>query len=197
MRSACRSSFRSSCRSAEWAWRFWRWALSSARSSGEKQSGTAAWVLSKPTSRLAFVLSRFIALAAGSTAIIVALQSVVAFVHIGVISGQWPDPALFAASAGLVVAYVLFALALTLMLGAFCKTRGAVIGIAIGILLGQQLLGSFVGPIGAFFPVAIGQVASGIALGQPLTSYSAIATAVVLTIVFVGAAVWRFSRDEL
>src|SRR5947209_8702270 len=50
---------------------------------GEKQSGTAAWILSKPTSRVAFVLSKFMALAAGTTAVIVALQSVVAFVHIG------------------------------------------------------------------------------------------------------------------
>jgi hypothetical protein len=86
---------------------------------------------------------------------------------------------------------------LTLMLGAFCKSRGAVIDIAIGVLLGQQLLGSFVGPVGEFFPVTIGRVAAGAATGQPLTSYSAIATAVVLTTVFVAAALWRFRRAEL
>ena len=57
---------------------------------GEKQSGTAAWVLSKPTSRMAFVVSKLIGLAAGAIAIAVALQSAVAFVHIGVASGHWP-----------------------------------------------------------------------------------------------------------
>ena len=117
--------------------------------------------------------------------------------HIGVVSGHWPDPALFAAGAALATVYVLFALALTLMLSAFCNSRGAVIGIAIGVLLGQQLLGGFVGSLADYFPAAIGRLASGVAMGQPLTSYTAITSAIALTIVFIAAALWRFSRDEL
>src|SRR5918997_2496434 len=40
---------------------------------GEKQSGTAAWVLSKPVSRSAFVLAKFLALGSGMVATAVAV----------------------------------------------------------------------------------------------------------------------------
>ena len=41
---------------------------------GEKQSGTAAWVLSKPVSRSGFVLAKFLALGSGMVATAVAVQ---------------------------------------------------------------------------------------------------------------------------
>jgi len=61
----------------------------------------------------------------------------------------------------------------------------------------SAVVGSFVGPVSQFFGVTLGRAASAIAMGQPLTSYTAIGSAVVLTIVFLVAALWRFSRDEL
>ena len=47
---------------------------------GEKQSGTAAWVLSKPVSRPAFILSKLAANSIGVLATIVILPGVVAFI---------------------------------------------------------------------------------------------------------------------
>jgi hypothetical protein len=82
-------------------------------------------------------------------------------------------------------------------LGAFCKSRGAVVGIAIAVLFGQQLLGNFVGPVAAYFPNGIARLAIAVALGQELSSYGPIATAAVLSVLFVAATIWRFGRDEL
>jgi ABC-2 type transport system permease protein len=164
---------------------------------GEKQSGSAAWVLSKPVSRPAFILAKLVALAAGCAVIVVGLQAAVAYFQIGAVVGRWSDPALFAAGAALIGLNVLFALSLTLMLGAFLNSRGAVVGIALGVIFGQQLLGNFVGPIAAYFPNALGSLATMVALGQPVQSYGVVASTVLLIVVFVVATVWRFGRDEL
>lgn len=164
---------------------------------GEKQSGTAAWVLSKPASRTSFVLAKLLALAAGTFGMVVTLQSAVAYVHIGVVSGTWPDPALFVTGSALVTLYVLFALSLTLMLGTLLNSRGAVTSIALGVLLGQSFLGGLLGPVAAYLPNNLGNLAASVATGGPIPSFAPIASAAILTIVFVVAAVWRFNRDEL
>jgi hypothetical protein len=104
---------------------------------------------------------------------------------------------LFAAASALLGLNVLFALALTLMLGAFLNSRGAVVGIALGVLFGQQLLGGFVGPIAAYFPSMLSNLATQVALGHLDASYGVVASTVLLTLALVGGAVWRFSRDEL
>jgi hypothetical protein len=72
-----------------------------------------------------------------------------------------------------------------------------VVGIAIAVLFGQQLLGNFVGPVAAYFPNGIARLAIAVALGQELSSYGPIATAAVLSVLFVAATIWRFGRDEL
>jgi hypothetical protein len=92
---------------------------------------------------------------------------------------------------------VLFALALTLVLGAFLNSRGAVVGVAIGILFGQQVLGNFLGPVASYLPDSLGGLAAGIALGQLQASSAAVVSTAILTLGCVAAAIWRFGRDEL
>ena len=53
---------------------------------GEKQAGSAAWVLSKPLSRSAFVTAKLIALTVGVLSIAIVLQGVVAFGQIAAVS---------------------------------------------------------------------------------------------------------------
>jgi ABC-2 type transport system permease protein len=164
---------------------------------GEKQSGTAAWVLSKPASRAAFILAKLLALVAGSAVIVVGLQAAVAYVQIGTVSAFWPDATLFAAGSALIGLNVVFVLALSLLCGAFFNSRGAVIGVTLGVLFAQQLVGGFVGPIAAYFPSALSNVAIAVALGHPVASYGVVASTVLLTLALVGTAIWRFGRDEL
>jgi ABC-2 type transport system permease protein len=164
---------------------------------GEKQSGTAAWVLSKPASRVAFVLAKLVALSVGSLIAMVGLQSAIAYVHIGAVGGRLPDAGLFAGGSALLALSVVFALALTVMLGAFFSSRGAVVGVAIGVLFGQQVLGNFLGPLASYLPNSLGTSAAGIALGQPQASFEAVISTAILTLGCVAAAIWRFGRDEL
>jgi ABC-2 type transport system permease protein len=165
---------------------------------GDKQSGTAAWVLSKPASRAAFVLAKYVALSVGSLLTMVGLQSAIAYVHIGLAGGRLPDAAPFAVASALLGLNVLFALALTLVLGAFLNSRGTVVGVAIGILFGQQVLGNFLGPVASYLPESLGALAAAIALGQSnAVSYAAVFSTTILTLGCVAAAIWRFGRDEL
>ena len=57
--------------------------------------------------------------------VMVGLNAAVAFVHITLVGGRSPDPALFAVGSALLGLSVLFALALTVVLGAFFNSRGA------------------------------------------------------------------------
>src|SRR5438132_398910 len=110
---------------------------------GEKQSGTAAWVLSKPVSRSAFILAKLLALGVGISAIVVALQGLVAFALSAAATGSSPAaPVPYAFALGLLALHLAFYITLALMVGTLFGSRGAVIGIALGVLFGQQFLGS-------------------------------------------------------
>jgi ABC-2 type transport system permease protein len=164
---------------------------------GEKQSGTAAWVLSKPLSRSAFVIAKLIALTLGVLVIAVALQGAIAFGQIAASSREMPGVVPFAMGLGLVGLHTVFYVTLVIMLGTFVNSRGAVIGIALGLLFGQQLAGNVLGPLAMYLPNALGALATGASLGQPLPSYAAIWISAILSVAFVAAAMWRFEREEL
>jgi ABC-2 type transport system permease protein len=164
---------------------------------GETQSGTAAWLLSKPLSRAAFVLAKLVALALGVLALCVALPGAVAYAQIAAATGHVPAAGLYALGIGLVSLHALFYVTLTVMLGTFLKSRGAVVGIAVALIFGQQVLGNFLGAFAAYLPHSLGAMAASTSLGQPLPSYGAIGVTAILSLVFVGAAVWRFEQEEL
>jgi ABC-2 type transport system permease protein len=164
---------------------------------GEEQSGTAAWVLSKPVAREAFVLAKLLALSIGGLVTMIALQSAIAYVHIGVAAGRLPDAGPFVVASALLGLAMLFAIALTVMLGAFFNSRGAVVGAAIGILFGQQVIGNLLGPVTRYLPNSLGDLAASVALGQPNVSFDVVISTAVLTLACAAAAIWRFKRDEL
>jgi ABC-2 type transport system permease protein len=164
---------------------------------GETQSGTAAWVLSKPLSRPAFVSAKLVTLAVGTLAMCVALPGAVAYLQIGAATRQFPEVGLFVFGLGLVGIHTLFYVALTIMLGTLVKSRGAVIGIAVAVLFGQQVVANFVGPFAMYLPHSLGGMAATTSMGQPLPSYAAIGVTAVLSVAFVVAALWRFEREEL
>ena len=58
---------------------------------GERQAGTAAWVLSKPVSRLAFILSKLAASTIGMLIIAVVIQGMVAYIQLSFrMTSGWP-----------------------------------------------------------------------------------------------------------
>ena len=162
--------------------------LAQGRIVGEKQSGTAAWVLSKPASRTAFVLARFVALGSGMITTAVAVQGAVAYAIIAVV-GE-PAPVIpFVAAMGAISLHILFYLALSLMLGAFCRTRNPVIAIPLLLLFAMnQWLGSF-----ELIAVARGLLAGENVGTSGLVSAGAYAA---LSVGLLIVAIRRFGREE-
>jgi ABC-2 type transport system permease protein len=165
----------------------------------EKQMGTAAWILSNPVSRVAFILSKLIAHAFGILAIVFVLQGLVAYGQFSLRDGSlWP-PLPLAAAMGLQALHAIFWLALSLMLGTFFNSRGPVLGIAFGVFFVQQILGQLEGlvpVVPAYMPMKLVELCMPVALSQPLPSVLPIISVVVSTVLFVLIAMWRFGRQE-
>jgi ABC-2 type transport system permease protein len=170
---------------------------------GEKQSGTAAWVLSKPVSRAAFLLSKLTADSLGVLATMVIAQGIAAyFIYKAGTGIALPIPG-FLAALGLVMLVLLFYLSLTYMLGTLFRKRGAVIGIPMVLVFGNQLVGlapwlgkvmpwNLVMDLGPDRP----SLAVALAQSQSLPTITPIVGTVLLTIVFIAVALWRFQREE-
>ena len=84
---------------------------------GEKESGTAAWVLSKPVSRTAFVVAKLIAHSVGVLVTMTLLPGLVAYLQLSLAGDTWLNPLAFVGGMGIVWLYQMFFLTLTLMLG--------------------------------------------------------------------------------
>ncbi|MCU0521211.1 MAG: ABC transporter permease [Anaerolineae bacterium] len=112
---------------------------------GERQLGVTEWLLSKPVSRPAYLLSKMAAHGLGVLVIFVALQGALAYGQLSLALGKpYPLPAYLVGVAGLAVHTFLY-LASTLMLGVLTTNRGVVLGASLGVLL----TGWLVVPLGA------------------------------------------------
>ncbi len=167
----------------------------------EKDSGTAAWTMSKPVSRGAFILSKLVAHSAGLLVTVFLLQSVIFYIQIWLKAG--PISILpFAIALLLAALHVLFYLTLGLMLGAFFSTRGPIIGISLGLLLGQLIFTSMIEGLLPWLPLiepkTVGDLTGMVARGNALPAewpLPIILTAL-YTLLFIALAIWRFNREE-
>jgi ABC-2 type transport system permease protein len=167
---------------------------------GEKQSGTAEWVLSAPLSREAFVLSK-LAVNYGWILAVLALLQGLGFEVVLMAFGKQPIPALnLLGSLAIQGLHLLFWLTLSLMLGAFFKGRGPVLGIPIGIMVLQDLVAGFGGMYYPWIPLILPRMLPELALqatlGQQLSTVVPLATITAWSMLFMVAAVWRFKREE-
>jgi ABC-2 type transport system permease protein len=173
---------------------------------GEKQSGTAAWVLSKPVSRPAFILAKLLADGLGFLVTGIVVQGVIAYLQVSLAAGAPLSVANFIGGLALTYLNLLFYFTLTLMLGTFFAGRGPVIGIALALLLGYQLLLgiapglALIGPWALVMNIMGGlPLSATVALGLPLPSADAVLPMVgtaVWCVVFGAVAIWRFQREE-
>jgi ABC-2 type transport system permease protein len=165
---------------------------------GEKQLGTAAWIMSKPAGRSAFLLSKLAAYLLVFVGLAIAVPSVVFFGQTRFAAGQMPALLPFLAAQGVMLLHLLFYLALTLLLGAFASSRGPVAGGALGFLFAGMLLPSFVPQVAVVFPWQLGDIATGLTLGTrlPATWPIPVLATAGWTLLFIAAALWRFAREE-
>lgn len=164
---------------------------------GERQQGTAAWVLSKPVARSAFVLAKFAALAVGLLLTAVALPAAIAYALLSLEVGAPLPAGPFVAAAGILALSLTWYLALTLMLGTLLDARAAVLAIPLALLVGGDVLIAVWGGFGMLGPWVLGRAASLLAQGGPLLSPWPLVASTVGALVFIGVAMWRFERQEL
>jgi ABC-2 type transport system permease protein len=171
----------------------------------EKRSGTAAWILSKPVSRSAFILAKITANAIGILLIMVLLEGVLAYALIAAVTGKAFPVLSYLGALGVLYLEVMFYFLLSLMFSAASNSRGAAIGIPMAVLFGYQFIVGIapwtlqVTPwgltnAGSGNGVA-NSVATALAQGQAASVLPIIAT-LAWCLLFVVVAVWKFNRDE-
>lgn len=167
---------------------------------GERRSGTAAWILSKPVSRSAFILAKLLGNLPGILGLMVLLQAGVAYGLIALQRGSPLPAGPFLAGLGPLILNLFFYLTLTLMLGALANSRGAVIGIPLVLILLPDLFLMLAPWLNAIMPWPLPDMAAALALQKPLPAGSALAPVLATaawSVIFMVVAVWRFQREEL
>lgn len=163
----------------------------------ERQSGTAAWVLSAPVSRPAFFLSKLIPLALGNFIAMIIIPGVIAYLQLTISFGGAPSVIPFSYGLALVTIHLLFYLTLALMGGTIFNSRVAVVGIGFGVFIGGSILSGFLPEtVTIFTPWLLGGFAPIVAQGQAIPSPIPVFATITYLIVFIAVGLWRFSREE-
>jgi len=165
----------------------------------EKQSGTAAWILSKPVARLAFIMTKLLSNITGVLVFIVLVPGVILIGQVSLATHQ-PLPLVpFLAGSGVILLALIFYVCLVILLGVLFESRGPVLGIAFGVLWGGMILRNFIPQILYVLPLGMEGVAMGVLQGIPLPAMyvSELISTAVLSILFTLVALWRFQHIEL
>lgn len=172
---------------------------------GEKESGTAAWVLSKPVSRVSFVLSKLITNSISMLITMTLIPSVFVFIQISIAKGSMPPPLNFMGGLLVISLNLLYYLTLTLMLGTLFNNRGPVIGIPLALAFGQQLIfgflpmSSLISPWTLIVPInglVEMPITGSIMLGEEPYSVIPLISVTIQIVAFIVIALWRFEREE-
>jgi ABC-2 type transport system permease protein len=172
---------------------------------GEKRSGTAAWVLSKPVTRTAFVVSRLVGNTVGVMVTSVLVPGVLVYVTLGTISDLgWLPPLDFVAGMAAIALAIFFFLTLTLMAGTFFDSTGGVIAVPMATFFAMWFIPSiltfliyvspvilFVGPGDEYMAVS-----ESLMSGQAPFSWIPVIATAIFSIAFIAVAMWRFDRQE-
>ena len=166
---------------------------------GEKELGTAAWVMSKPASRSAFILAKVVAYTSGfwMTAIVIPSAIFVIITRQLVAAPLAIQP--FLVGVAVVALSQLFYLMLTLMLGTIFNSRGPIAGIGIAfVMTGLLLKGMIPMPVLMITPWPLPDISAFVALGMPLPPnwYVPIVAVIFWIVVMTAVTLWRFSREE-
>jgi ABC-2 type transport system permease protein len=169
---------------------------------GERQLGVTEWLLSKPVSRPAYVLSKLFAHGLSVLVILVGLQYALGYGLLSLAIGEpFPLPPYLVGVTGLAV-HTLFYLALTLMLGVVTANRRMLLGASMGVLMGGililQALGALVGKFVMLTPWSLSECLPLAVSGTPLpmSIWVSIGVTAALSVVLVAVTLTRFERLE-
>jgi ABC-2 type transport system permease protein len=171
---------------------------------GEKHSGTAAWVLSKPVTRTAFVVSRLVINSIAILLTSVIVPGVILYVSLGVFSDLgWLSPFGFIAALLMFLLHAFYWIALVLMMGTLSESSGVVIAVPMVLYfifwMGPDLIPGlvYISPLLlTFSPAQMNPLSISFMIGEPVFSWMPLISTVVSCVIFIAVAVWRFNRQE-
>jgi ABC-2 type transport system permease protein len=165
----------------------------------EKQSGTAAWILSKPAARSAFILTKWFSNAISSLIFIIAIPGLVTLGESYLVTHKVVSMKTFLAGSGAVWLALLFYLSFVIMLGVLFQSRGPVLGIPLGIMILGRFVAGYIQPLAYVLPVTLDLAPQMLILGMPfpVMLISQMISTAVLSIVCILVALWRFKHTEL
>src|SRR5512138_3696450 len=172
----------------------------------EKQSGTAAWVLSKPVTRTAFVVSRLIVNTIAILLTSVIVPGVILYVSLGLFSNLgWLSPLGFAAALLMVSLHTFYWITFVLMMGTLVESSAGVIAVPMALFftfwMGTGLLPAliYVSPLLLTFtpaPDQMNSLAGSFMTGEPVFSWLPLISTVASCVIFIAVAILRFNRQE-
>lgn len=165
---------------------------------GEKQSGTADWILSKPVARSAFILSKAVAHALNVTLLLVIAPALGAYGLFTLAEPGAVAPVPFALAAALTLLHTLFYFTLALLLGVVVTNRGVVLGVTLGFFFVGQLIGGFVPVLDMLTPWMLPKIAVAWVLDASLPGWMLLPILATggWIVVFLLIALWRFQHAE-
>jgi ABC-2 type transport system permease protein len=168
----------------------------------EVKAGTAAWILSKPVSRPAFVISKLISIGVGFLVIVIILQGAIAFAQISMYQGTPLPVGNFIGALMFLTLNITFYFTLTIMLSTMFTKRVPVIGIPVALIIIQIFTLTLLGEVAAWLPYLFPGMLNEIAIALILDSAApsqwllSVFMTLALSSLFIYLAIWSFNRKE-
>jgi ABC-2 type transport system permease protein len=163
---------------------------------GERETGTAAWVLSKPASRTSFVLAKFAVHTLALTVVALLLPAAATYVALSLEAGAALPLRAYAAAFALLGLNLPFYAALTLMLSAVARSRGVVLAVGLVLVFGVEAALAVAPWLAHTGPWLLGRMAIVLASGGPLATPWPLLSIPLWIVAFLALAVWRVRREE-
>ncbi len=163
----------------------------------EKLSGTAAWILSKPVSKKAYLLSKLVASILAIIGVSVIINGVIGY---GVFSvfGHTLNITGYLMTLGLTGIVVVYFASLTVMLGTLTTSRGKVLATAVGLGIGAQFVARYFPLVLFLIPYSLPVMGMGFVTGDPVQGLEwMLLSACVQIIMFTIIALFVFDKTEL
>lgn len=166
---------------------------------GEKQSGVAEWLLSKPIARRSYILAKITSNMVPMLVLMISLPSATVYWLISLRTGNVYPLEPFVIGVGIMAVHSLFYLALTILAGTLFESRALILAVPLGSLFGGSILMGIWDPLMTMTPWALAKSASAAAAGAALPVEllnSPVAATLIWMLIFIGIAIVRFERTE-
>lgn len=166
---------------------------------GEKQNGVAEWILSKPVSRRAYILSKLLVNAVYILLFLIFIPAIATYSLLSYKLGALFPILPFTYGISIMILHSLFYLTFVMMLGTFFNARGGILGISLGFLLGSSLITSLIKPLLYITPASLSKLAALVAGNQAVPSHllwPPLVSTIIWCLIFVFVARSKFERTE-